>query len=131
MVESGRAESAGDLERVIEDLRALSGDIESCAVVSEEGELLYSRHREGVDRERAAAMLAALANLAERTAREEGRSNASQVRVRTDLGHLLLVRLERGGVLAATAGPQARAGLTLYDMRNARREVEKAIGEGR
>lgn len=76
-------------------------------------------------------MLAALSNLAERAARENGKSHVSQVRVKTEEGFLLLVALEGGGALAATTGPEARVGLVLYDMRNARGEVQKALGEGR
>jgi predicted regulator of Ras-like GTPase activity (Roadblock/LC7/MglB family) len=125
------AGSSGDLDRVLADLRALSGDIESCGVISKGGELLSSSHGEGVERERAQAMVAALANLAERKAREEGKAHASQVRVRAEDGYVLLVRLEGGGFLAATTGPDARVGLVLYDMRNARGEVEKALEGGR
>jgi predicted regulator of Ras-like GTPase activity (Roadblock/LC7/MglB family) len=75
-------------------------------------------------------MLAALANLAERVARENGKEHASQVRVQAEGGHVLLVRLEGGGTLAATTGPDARVGLALYDMRNARGEVERVMGGG-
>jgi uncharacterized protein len=125
-----RDESAGSLDRVMADLRALSGDIESLGVLSREGELLSSSHGEGVDRERVTAMLAALANLAGRTARENGKDHASQVRIKAEGGHVLLVRLEGGGTLAATTGPDARVGLALYDMRNARDEVERALGGG-
>lgn len=127
------AEQGGDresLDQVLGNLRSLSGDIDSCAVLSGDGELLASRHDEGVDRERTKAMLAALVNLAGRTARENGKENAEQLRVKTDLGHVLAVRMENGA-LAATTGPDARVGLALYDMRNARGEVEKALqGEG-
>lgn len=123
--------SNGGLKRVVGDLRALSEDMRSCAVLSAGGELHASSHAPGVDRERAAAMLAALRDLAERTARENGKSHASQVRVKTEEGHLLLVRLDSGGALAATTGPDARVGLVLYDMRNARGEVDKALGEGK
>lgn len=123
--------SNGGLKRVVGDLRALSEDMRSCAVVSAGGELHASSHAPGVDRERAAAMLAALRDLAERAARENGKSHASQVRVKTEEGHLLLVRLDSGGALAATTGPDARVGLVLYDMRNARSEVDKALGEGK
>lgn len=122
--------SRGNLDQVLGDLQSLSGDIDSCAVLSGDGELLASRHEEGVDRERTKAMLAALVNLAGRTARENGKENAEQLRVKTELGHVLAVRLENGA-LAATTGPEARVGLVLYDMRNARGEVEKALqGEG-
>ena len=75
-------------------------------------------------------MLAALANLSERTARESGKDHASQVRIKTEGGHVLLVRLEGGGALAATTGADARVGLVLYDMRNARGEVERVLEGG-
>jgi predicted regulator of Ras-like GTPase activity (Roadblock/LC7/MglB family) len=118
------------LDRVLADLRALSEDIASCAVLSGGGELLASSHGPGVDRERVAAMLAALVNLSERVARENGKDHASQLRVDTEDGHLLMVRLEGGGALAATTGPDARVGLALYDMRNSRGEVEKVLEGG-
>jgi predicted regulator of Ras-like GTPase activity (Roadblock/LC7/MglB family) len=124
------AGAMGNLDRVLGDLRALSGDIDSCGVLSEDGELLSSSHGEGVDRERVTAMLAALANRAERLARENGKDHASQVRVKAEGGFMLLVRLEGGGTLAATTGPDARVGLVLYDMRNARDEIERALEGG-
>jgi predicted regulator of Ras-like GTPase activity (Roadblock/LC7/MglB family) len=125
-----RARSMANLERVLTDLRALSGDIGSCGVLSKDGELLFSSHGAGVDRERISAMLAALANRAERVARENGKEHASQVRVKAEGGYVLLVRLEGGGTLAATTGPDARVGLVLYDMRNTRDEVERTLKGG-
>lgn len=130
MTEREKVGSGGDLDRALADLRALSGDMASCAVLSADGVLLSSSHEEGVDRERAAAMLAAAANLAERAARREGKEHASQVRVDAEEGHLLLVRLEGGGTLAATTEKDARVGLVLYDMRNARAEIEGATNAG-
>lgn len=120
--------TGGDLERVIGDLRALSTDMKACAVLSKDGRLLYSAHSSGVERERASTMLTALRTLADRNARQNGKEYATQLRVDTPEGHLLLVRLDDGGVLAATAEPEARVGLILYDMRNARSAVEEAIG---
>jgi predicted regulator of Ras-like GTPase activity (Roadblock/LC7/MglB family) len=130
MAERSGAGTAEDLDRVLAELRALSEDIESCAVLSGDRDLLSSSHELGVDRERVGAMLAALVYLSERVARESGKSHISQLRIDTGEGHLLLVRLDGGGVLAATTGQEARVGLVLYDMRNARGEVEKAFAEG-
>ena len=130
MTERSWAETAEDLDRVLADLRALSEDIDSCAVLSGDRDLLSSSHEPGVVRERAGAMLAALVYLSERVARESGKGHISQLRIDTGEGHLLLVRLDDGGVLAATTGQEARVGLVLYDMRNARGEVEKALAEG-
>jgi uncharacterized protein len=122
--------TVGDLDRVLADLRALSEDIESCAVLSEDRSLLSSSHASAVDRERAGALLAALVDLSDKAAREGGKDHASQLRLGTEGGHLLLVRLDGGGVLAATIGPEARVGLVLYDMRNVRGEVDRVLAEG-
>jgi predicted regulator of Ras-like GTPase activity (Roadblock/LC7/MglB family) len=127
VVERGAEELVGG---VLEGLRSLSEDIHSCVVLSADGELLASLHEPGVDRERAQAMLAALVNLAARIAARNGRQYAEQVRVRTEEGSVFLVRLPDGGTLAATAGPDAREGLILYDMRNARARIERGMGEG-
>jgi len=130
MTETGGAGTAEGLDRVVADLRALSEDIESCAVLSGNRDLLSSSHDSAVDRERAGALLAALVDLSDRAAREGGKDQASQLRIDTEEGHLLLVRLDGGGVLAATTGPDARVGLVLYDMRNARGEVDRVLAEG-
>ena len=130
MTERENVGSGGDLDRALADLRALSGDMASCAVLSADGVLLSSSHTEGVDRERAAAMLSAVANLAERAAHREGKEHVSQVRVDAEDGHLLLVRLDGGGILAATTARDARVGLVLYDMRNAKGEIDKATNAG-
>ena len=130
MTETGGAGTAEGLDRVVADLRALSEDIDSCAVLSGNRDLLSSSHDSAVDRERAGALLAALVDLSDRAAREGGKDQASQLRIDTEEGHLLLVRLDGGGVLAATTGPDARVGLVLYDMRNARGEVDRVLAEG-
>jgi len=130
MAERSGAGTAEGLDGVIADLRALSEDIESCAVLSGDGDLLSSSHAPGVERERVGAILAALVNLSERLARESGKGQFSQLRIDTGGGHLLVVRLDGGEVLAATTGQEARVGLVLYDMRNSRGEVEKVLAEG-
>lgn len=86
MVDRGGDGSTEGLRRVLADLRALSGDIGSCAVLSKDGELLASSHGPGVDRERATAMVAALVGLADRTARENGKDHAAQVRIKAEGG---------------------------------------------
>jgi uncharacterized protein len=130
MAERSEAGTVQDLDRVLADLRALSEDIQSCAVLSGDRDLISSSHEPGVERERVGAMLAALVYLTERVARESGKGHIAQLRIDAGGGHLLMVRLDSGGVLAATTGSEARVGLVLYDMRNARSEVEKTLAEG-
>ena len=121
---------AGELEGVLENLRALSGEITTAAVLSGDGELRSSTLPPGVDRERYVAMLAALAGIARRSARENGGSGFTQVRIKEEGGHVLLVGLEGGETLAATTGSDARVGLVLYDMRTVRKEIERILGYG-
>lgn len=126
----GGATGVGELEGVLENLRALSGEITTTAVLSGGGELKASTLPQGVDRERYSAMLAALAGIARRTARENGGSGFTQARIRAEEGYVLLVGLEGGETLAVTTGPDARVGLVLYDMRNARGELQRVLGSG-
>jgi predicted regulator of Ras-like GTPase activity (Roadblock/LC7/MglB family) len=126
----GGATGVGELEGVLENLRGLSGEVTTAAVLMGDGELRASTVPPGVDRERYAAMLAALAGIARRVARENGGSGFTQARIREEGGHVLLVGLEGGGTLTATTGPDARVGLVLYDMRNVRRELERMLASG-
>ena len=127
----GSATSAGELEGLLENLRALSGEVTTAAVLGKDGEIRASTVSLGVDRERYAAMLSALAGLARRTARENGGSTFAQVRIKGEEGHVLMISLEGGETLATTTEPDARVGLVLYDMRNARTEIEQRLGSKR
>lgn len=127
MSENSKDTGSRSLEDVVQGLCSLSGDMESCAVLSSGGEVLYSGQAAGVGRERSRAMLSALSGLAMRAAREGGKEYAEQVRVKTEVGHLLMVRSGDGGMIAATTGPEARVGLVLYDMRNAREDISRAV----
>ncbi len=126
----GGATGVGGLEGMLEDLRAISGEISTAAVLDRGGELEASTLPPGVDRERYVAMIAALAGIARRVARENGGSGFIQARIREEGGYVLLVGLEGGGTLAATTGPDVRVGLVLYDMRHTRREIERTLGPG-
>ena len=126
----GGSTGVGELEGVLENLRALSGEVTTAAVLSRDGELRGSTLPPGVDRERYAAMLAALTGIARRISRENGGSGFTQARIREEGGHVLFIGLEGGGTIAATTGPDARVGLVLYDMRNVRAEIERILGLG-
>ncbi len=124
----GSASAVDQVQQVLENLRALSGELDSAVVVSEGGELIGSTLAPGVDRERYAAMVRSLAGIARRVARENGGTEFAQARIREEGGYVLLVGLGGGGTLAATTGPDARVGLVLYDMRNAAKELERTLG---
>jgi predicted regulator of Ras-like GTPase activity (Roadblock/LC7/MglB family) len=124
----GSATGAGELEGLLENLRALSGEVTTAAVLGKDGKIRASTVSSGVDRERYAAMITALAGLARRTARENGGSSFEQVRIKGgEEGYVLMIGLEGGETLASTTEPDARVGLVLYDMRNARTEIEQRL----
>lgn len=129
----GGAEAHGDMKpdlgRVLEDLRSLSGEVEAGYVVSSEGRLLASTMEHGAGEERVGAMISTLSGLSNRRAREHGHDGYSQVRVGSEEGYVLLTTLSDGSTLAATTGPEARVGLVLYDMRNARPEAERLLSK--
>ena len=58
----GSASTLDQMQQVLEDLRALSGEVASAAVLSGGGELRASTVPPGVDRKRYAGMIAALAD---------------------------------------------------------------------
>jgi predicted regulator of Ras-like GTPase activity (Roadblock/LC7/MglB family) len=116
------------LRRVLGELQSLSPDVKAGVVISG-GETLASTLPEGVDSERVSAMISALFNLAGRTAREQGRDAPRNVKVRNELGYVLLSRVDGETVLAAITGTEARIGLIFYDMRNAGREISRILKE--
>ncbi len=124
----GSTSAVDQVQQVLENLRAISGEVEAAVVLSEGGELKGSTLAPGVDRERYAAMVGALVGIARRVARENGGTGFAQARIREEGGYVLLVNLGGGDTLAATAGPDARVGLVLYDMRNAGKELERTFG---
>jgi uncharacterized protein len=128
MVEDSASSGVGGVEQVLEDLRSLSEEVTTAAVLSGDGELRASTLLPGVDRDRHATMLVALVGLAARVARENGGSRFSRVRIKEEGGYVLLLGFEGGGTLAVTTTPNARVGLIFYDMRNAQRELERMLG---
>src|ERR671933_1180755 len=99
MAEGSASSGVGGVEQVLEDLRALSEEVTTVAVLSGDGELRASTLLPGVDRDRHATMLVALAGLAARVARENGGGRVCRGRIKGEGGGGLLPRLGGGGKL--------------------------------
>ena len=119
--------ASAEMERVLEDMRSLSGEVGVAAVLDGTGRIRASTLAAGAGRERFGAMVEALSGLAARTARENGGGGFSRARIGTEEGYVLLVGLDGGATLAATTGPDARIGLVLYDMRNVREALGRLL----
>jgi len=108
-------------------LVANTPDVEGAATVSLDGLVLASVLPAGTDEDRVSAMAAALLSLGERTAQELGRGTLEQVYVKGDKGYIILMQAGKQSVLEVIAGPSAKLGMVLLDMKRAVSEIARVI----
>ena len=94
-------------------------DLEGAAIVSTDGLIVASVLAAGTDEDRVSAMAAALLSLGERTAKELARGELEQVYVKGENGYVVLMNAGQDNVLEAIAGPGAKLGMVLLDMKRA------------
>ncbi|MDQ3878147.1 MAG: roadblock/LC7 domain-containing protein [Actinomycetota bacterium] len=108
---------ADQLAAALDDLLAVSQEIEAAAVVSSDGLPMASALPPHVEEDRLAAMSAALLALGERAAQEMGKGDLSQVFVEGSTGHVVLMAAGDYAVLVAMTSHDAKVGLVLFEMR--------------
>ncbi len=117
---------ASRIDRIVaqlDQMRALSSDIEAAAVISIEGLTVASSVGDEIDEARLGAMSAAMLALGERIAAELGRGTLDEVMIKGDAGYAVLMPLDENSVLCALAGEEAKLGLIYLDMRRALMEL--------
>lgn len=117
-------------ERVQQILRTLvnnTPDLEAAALVSVDGLILASVLPNDTDEDRVSAMAAALQALGERTLRELARGTFEQVYVKGSDGYVVLVQVGPEALLEAIAGPSAKLGMVLLDMKRAAQECLRLL----
>ena len=117
------ANRAEVMEQILRTLVGNTPDLEGAAVVSIDGLVLGSSLPAGVDEDRISAMAAALLSLGERTANELNRGELDQMYVHGTNGYVVLVRAGEESVLEGIAGPAAKLGMVLLDMKRAAKEL--------
>lgn len=108
---------ADQLAAALDDLLAVSPDVEAAAVVSADGLPMASALPPSVEEDRLAAMSAALLTLGERAASGLGKGNLGQVFVEGDYGHVVLMAAGENAVLVAVTSTLAKIGLVLFEMK--------------
>lgn len=108
------APSVADAEVAIARLRAMSADLRGCAIVAPDGTLLAS----GADSEAWAKAATGVIAAADAAAGEP----VTQAHVGTEDGEVFLVR-DQGYVLVAATDRFALAGLMVFDIRGALRDL--------
>ena len=115
------------LDRALTTLLSQTPEVEAAAVVSFDGLPMASALPPSMDEDRVAAMSAALLSLGERAAQGLGRGELSQIYIEGDDGTVFLVSCDDEAVLVAVASKGAKAGMMLYEVRRAARDVARVL----
>jgi len=115
------------LNSVLEDLQRSSGDVEACAVVSEDGLIIASSLPQWVEEMQVAAMSAAMLSMGTRIAHELKRGDLDQLFVRGSKGIVLVVNAGPNAVLLVLARKEAKLGLIFLDVSRAAAKVDEAL----
>ena len=118
---------AEQMQQVLRTFVTNTPDIEGAATVSLDGLILSSVLPAGSDEDRVSAMAAALLSLGERTSQELQRGALEQVYVKGSNGYVILMQAGGEAVLEAIAGPGAKLGMVLLDMKRAAQELARLI----
>jgi hypothetical protein len=102
-------------------------ELEAAAVVTVDGLPMASALPAEMDEDRVAAMSAALLSLGERAAEGLGRGELSQVHIQGESGGVWLFAAGDDAVLVGVSGPEAKAGLVIYELRRATAAVSTAL----
>ncbi len=115
------------LDALLTELMRRTPELEAAAVVTADGLPMSSALPPGMDEDRVAAMSAALLSLGERAAEGLGRGGLSQVHIQGESGGVWLLAAGDDAVLVGVSGPEAKAGLVLYELRRATAAVGTAL----
>jgi hypothetical protein len=121
------ATRAEQIQQVLKTLVTNTPDFEGAAVVSVDGLVLSSVLPAGTDEDRVSAMAAALLSLGERSSEELQRGSLEQVYVKGSTGYIVLMQVGTEAVLEAIAGPGAKLGMVLLEMKRATAELARLL----
>ncbi len=103
----------------INDLCSSFPDIRGCALIADDGHMVASSLKPGIDPEQLSAVSIAALKLGVEAASGLGCGALEQVTLKGESGYVLLVRETDDAVLTVITGSSARVGLILQDARRA------------
>ncbi len=111
------------LNNTLRELQRSSGDIEACAVVSEDGLIIASSLPQDVEEDQVAAMSAAMLSMGTRIASELDRGELKQLFVKGGKGYVVTVNAGPNAVLLSLARKEAKLGLIFLDISRAAKTI--------
>lgn len=118
---------ADELAATLDELLAMSPDVEAAAVVSTDGLPMASALPGYIEEDRLAAMSAALLSLGERAAEGLNKGQLAQMYVHGSEGDVILMGAGPDSVLVVMTAKNAKAGLVLFEMRESAAKVAAAM----
>ncbi len=122
-----RKSKVKELMDLLGDLEALTPDIEASAVMSVDGFVIASVLPEDAGRDRAAIISAAMLSLGERAVQELACGELSEVHIKGESGHVVIMASGKTAVLTALARKDADLGLVFSGMKKAAREITEIM----
>ena len=116
-----------ELNKALSDLQSSSGDVEACAIVSEDGLIIASLLPQGIEESRVAAMCAAMLSMGERTATELKRGSLEQLFIRGDNGYVITMHAGPHAVLVAMARKDTKLGLIFLDLSRTAEKIKSIL----
>jgi predicted regulator of Ras-like GTPase activity (Roadblock/LC7/MglB family) len=117
-----------DLNNALGELQASSGDVEACAVVSEDGLIMASLLPQGIEESRVAAMCAAMVSIGDRAVTELRRGRLDQLFIKGDNGYIITMHAGPHAVLVAIARKDTKLGLIFLDISRSAEKIRSILG---
>jgi predicted regulator of Ras-like GTPase activity (Roadblock/LC7/MglB family) len=115
------------LTTLLKNLEAGLPDIEASAVITVDGFMIASALPAGLEKDRVAALSAAMLLLGKKTARELEKGELSEVFVGGENGSVVLIASGENAVLIALVRKDAKLGLVFLDMKRTAEEVSRSL----
>lgn len=114
------------IENAIRGLHKSSREIQGCAVISLDGQIVASSLKPGIDPDRVGTMSAAVQKLGKEATQAIGCGALEQIMLKADRGYVLLVGAGEDALLSVITDPSAKLGLVLQDARGFVRSINES-----
>jgi predicted regulator of Ras-like GTPase activity (Roadblock/LC7/MglB family) len=122
-VEQNMASKGEQVQDILKEAVANSGDITGAVVVSSDGLLIASVLNGNVDGSRVGAVSAGLISLATRSAQQLSQGDLSQIVIQASGGNIIAVRAGQQASFVALTGGNANLGMAFLECRDAAKNI--------
>ncbi|MCP4151344.1 MAG: hypothetical protein GY757_26610 [bacterium] len=112
---------------MLEELQSGSGEIEACAIVSEDGLMIAGIFPQHYDEGKAAVSGSAMIATGTKVTKELNRGKLQQVLLKSDNGYTIVTKAGDRSVLLILAGNNAKLGLIFLDIARATEEAANIL----